>query len=504
MLQMPTIENIRDLWVSGMSQRQISRMLGVSRTTVRKYLAREDFNEKLPVRKPAANNKIDAVKPLIREMIDKEDERFRKQRFTATRMQTYLVDECGHQELARSYHSIRRYMNEYRARKLRDQDFAPGTMPLVWHPGEAQADFGEADFEDDGGALVRRKYLVMSFPYSNRMVCAVLPGEDCECVCQGLRYFFEYLGGVPRMILFDNATGIGRRVFGVMRESELFVRFRLHYGFQSRYANTESGWEKGCVENAVGAFRRNCLVPPLRIDRALPDYDLQVMLPKSFAFRERQEHYLKGCTVGQAYERDKEALHPLPAKAYEVRRIDTVRLNLAGTAELDGKHRYSLGQKYAGMRMIVSRSAWGVCFHTMDGMPARQFARRYGDEPTQDYDVEAILGSLVHKPNAWPNSCVREAMEDGGFRDYLDRVQGKDRTRALYLFKETVARFGFPVTSYAFNTLSAHGKVPDKADVQAFCLRLATFPPDRCDNDTGADLQVFDRLLPRKEVHHAV
>ena len=41
MLQMPTIENIRDLWVSGKSQRQISRMLGVSSWEASSMMASE-------------------------------------------------------------------------------------------------------------------------------------------------------------------------------------------------------------------------------------------------------------------------------------------------------------------------------------------------------------------------------------------------------------------------------------------------------------------------------
>lgn len=189
MLQMPTVESIRDLWAVGKSQRETARILNVSRGTVAKYLDKDDFNEKLPVKTKSWSSKDDPVKGKIRVLTDKEEGRFRKQKFTADRMHSYLVNECGYSELAHSYQSIRRYMKEYRALKARERDYAPGTMPLVWHPGEAQADFGGADFEMAGGKRERQKYLVLSFPYSNRIIRAVLPGENCECVCQGLRYF---------------------------------------------------------------------------------------------------------------------------------------------------------------------------------------------------------------------------------------------------------------------------------------------------------------------------
>lgn len=191
MLQMPTVESIRDLWAAGRSQGETARILNVSRGTVAKYLDKDDFNEKLPVKTGSWSSKDDPVKGKIRELTDKEEGRFQKQKFTAVRMHSYLVNECGYSELAHSYQSIRRYMEEYRALKARERDYALGTMPLVWHPGEAQVDFGEADFEMADGKRERQKYLVLSFPYSNRIICAVLPGENCGCVCQGLRYFFD-------------------------------------------------------------------------------------------------------------------------------------------------------------------------------------------------------------------------------------------------------------------------------------------------------------------------
>lgn len=70
-----------------------------------------------------------------------------------------------------------------------------GYDELVWHPGEAQ-DFGEADFRI-AGKLERLKYLVVSFPASNMAFAQIFRGENSECVCQGLRDIFEYLGGVP-------------------------------------------------------------------------------------------------------------------------------------------------------------------------------------------------------------------------------------------------------------------------------------------------------------------
>ena len=81
---------------------------------------------------------------------------------------------------------------------------ARATQELVWEPGSAQVDFGEADFNVNG--LCRRmKYLTVSFPYSNDGFTQVFGSETAECVCQGLRNIFEYIGGVPPLFSREDA-----------------------------------------------------------------------------------------------------------------------------------------------------------------------------------------------------------------------------------------------------------------------------------------------------------
>ena len=107
-------------------------------------------------------------------------------------------------------------------------------------------DFGEADFNEDTDC-VRRKYLTTSFPFSNDGLSQIFGGETAECVCQGLQDVFQYTGGVPYLLVFGNAKGVGRRICEKVMETELFSRFRAHYGFQIRFCNPQAGWEKGSV-----------------------------------------------------------------------------------------------------------------------------------------------------------------------------------------------------------------------------------------------------------------
>lgn len=73
--------------------------------------------------------------------------------------------------------------------------------------GSAQIDFGQARALIAGEETTVH-FLAVSFPYSNMRYVAALPGEDAECVCHGLSMVFERVGMAPRVLVFDNATGV--------------------------------------------------------------------------------------------------------------------------------------------------------------------------------------------------------------------------------------------------------------------------------------------------------
>lgn len=61
--------------------------------------------------------------------------------------------------------------------------------------------------------------------------------------------------------MFDNATGVGRRVCGIVRTIETFEAFSAHYGFDYSFCNPRPGHEKGNVERKVEFVRRNLFAP---------------------------------------------------------------------------------------------------------------------------------------------------------------------------------------------------------------------------------------------------
>lgn len=190
-------QRFKQLWIP--DQRNFKKT-GADPKTIRKYLSQEDFSPAPPVVQTQPS-KLDPFKPVIQEWLDEDKKHWRKQHHTAQRIYERLVEE---QRYTGSYSVVQRYL-----KKCRSVQTEKANLELVWDPGLAQVDFGEADFYESG-KLIRKKYLTLSFPYSNDGYSQVFGGETAECVCQGLVDIFEFIGGVPPLLIFDNATGVGR------------------------------------------------------------------------------------------------------------------------------------------------------------------------------------------------------------------------------------------------------------------------------------------------------
>ena len=61
---MPVVQDIRKMARGGSTVAEISRETGVSEPTVRKYIRKDDFSPKVPVKKPRPS-KLDPYKPTV-------------------------------------------------------------------------------------------------------------------------------------------------------------------------------------------------------------------------------------------------------------------------------------------------------------------------------------------------------------------------------------------------------------------------------------------------------
>lgn len=209
MLSMTQKNLIRKLYYEqGKGISEISREEGHDRKTVRKCIEQTDFNND-PFRESNAGRPL-KLKP-FHELIDSwllEDKKARmKQRQTARRIYTRLKDEYP-EEFGCCYKTVANYVSR-RRKDIYSSNIC--SLPLEHIPGEAQVDFGAADFYENGKKY-EGHYLNVSFPYSSQGYMQLFKGENQECLFEGLIAIFTFLNGVPTRLWFDNASTMVKRI----------------------------------------------------------------------------------------------------------------------------------------------------------------------------------------------------------------------------------------------------------------------------------------------------
>lgn len=474
---MSKVHSIRQMRMGGHNVSEISRTLEVSRDTVYKYLEDPDLSPQPPVRRKSASV-MDQYRPLIVSWLEEDAKSWRKQRHTAKRIWERLVEE-ENAEVSDS--TVRHYVCKLkRELGIGKERF----LDLVWAPGEAQADFGEADFYVMG---VRRRlsYFVLTFPFSNVGLAQVSPGENAECVCQALEDIFEFIGGVPVRIVFDNAAGVGRRIGDRVRTTGLFAAFAAHYGFAFSFCNPNAGHEKGSVENKVGFIRRNLFVP-------VPSFDTGRRFNKSLLDRcmalSEKGHWARGEEERALFVEDKVALIGLPGQPFDVVRYEVRKTDKLGRVRLESNHIYSAAPELALTEVVCALRAREVSIADANGALIVTHPRAYGSAPTSTTDPVNQLALLARKPGAWGNSQVRVALPEN-LRAYMDGLDGDARAERIRLMRNVSADKGWSAMVSAAESALAHTGRVDEAGITVAALRGESAPVDY---DEPVDLGVYD------------
>jgi len=135
---------------------------------------------------------------------------------------------------------------------------------------------------------------------------------------------FEYFGGVPRVLLYDNLrSAVLSRVGDAIRFHPRLLEFSGHYHFEPRPVAVARGNEKGRVERAIRFLRDRFFAA--RSFRDVDDLNAQFR-----RWREEWAH-ARPCpgnvdiTVAEALDKEREVLMPLPENRYCCDSIHTVK-----------------------------------------------------------------------------------------------------------------------------------------------------------------------------------
>lgn len=483
MISMSVVNSIRQLRKEGYSVSDIAKKTSVSRDTVYKYLKKDDFSPKIPTARQR-KSKLDPYRPIIERWLEEDLLTWKKQRHTSRRIWQRLCDEYGFDG---SETTVARYVKSIKDERREPTD---QFLDLAWSPGEAQADFGELDLYLN---LVKKRlsYFVLSFPYSNVGFAQIFPAENAECVCQALKQIFEYIGGIPRRIAFDNATGVGRRTCEAVRTTELFGRFAAHYDFSYSFCNPNAGHEKGNVEKKVGFIRKNLFVPLPNVAN-IASYN-KTLLARCEGLAKR-EHWKRGENQRELFVEDEFALIGLPEKGFDVVRYVKARANKQGKVSADGPHYYSTDPALAGHELIVALRAYEIEIFDTDAVSICAHARSYGSVPTDSTDPASQLALLCTKSNAWQNSQVRASLSDD-VRAYMDSLGKTDLKAEMRLLRDEAARSGWMATKQAVElAYAATGRI-DQASVAVSAARIAA--DDAISYDEPIDLGEYDAVFKK-------
>jgi transposase len=447
---MDQIHHIREMFYQqDKNISQIASETGLNRKTIRKYVDMEDFNSQPPTSGSGESHesKLDTFKPLIDEWLQADKLAPRKQRHTAKRVFRRLRDETEGFDC--SYRLVALYVKS-RKEELRLKR-TEGYIPLQHHPGEGQADFGTADFYENGKLHHEAKYLVLSFPYSNGGFFQLNYGENMECLLEGMVAIFEHIGGVPNEIWFDNTRTIVTQIIkgGGRNVTERFQRFCEHYRIKAVFMNPESGWEKGSVENKVGYLRRNELVPVPRFDSLQEEN--KSLLERCDADMQR-EHYDDDDNrfISELFQEDKARLLPLPSTPFDTALYTTANTDKYGKFTLDGgKHRYSASPAFCETCVNLKLTSSEVVVMDKNMHDIVRHKRLYGDEHER-MDWLPYLTYIARKPRSLRNSGIYDMMPQT-MQIYMDNCESKERGRVLKTLAELTERTGF---SSAVNTVS--------------------------------------------------
>ena len=438
MLEMTEIQKIRELYFEeGKNISEIQSLTGRDRKTIRMYINKENWNIRETEKHDKSFPKLEQYKAEIDEWLTEDKKAKKKQRHTAKRVFDRLVSQYG-EEFTCSYRTVAGYFS---IRKKEIYNNNKGYLPLEHRAGEAQADFGEAEYYENG-KLYSGKYLNLSFPYSNKGYFQLFKGENQECLFEGLKTIFEYIGGVPTRIWFDNPSTIVTKILknGERNLTDDFLRFSEHYRFNGAFCNANSGHEKGSVEGKVGYHRRNMLVPVPRFSR-LTDFNKELLIKCDEDAK--RDHYRKDTTIKELFEQDRAELLQLPKTQLDVSKYSTVKTNNYGRFYLNnGLHEYSVSPKYAATRVRIKITANNV-FPLDDSLrEIVKHERFYGENKQQSMKWLPYLTQLSRSPGALKYTGIYQMLPES-MQDFLGKCDKSSKGTVLKMIASLTTINGF-------------------------------------------------------------
>jgi transposase len=333
---------IKELRSEGLSIRAIAQRTGLSRNTVRKVLRGE---HRLVVASGPRGSKVEPFKDYLRE-------RFERYQLSAVR----LFAEIQGMGYSGSLPTVRRFVQRLKgpSRRLRQV-----TVRYETPPGkQAQADWADCGRFTGGDGVAFTVYVfVMVLSYARMLFVQFTTSMRLAQLLRCHSLAFEYFGGLPAQILYDNMKQIRT---GPGQLNEQFRDYADHYGFAIKTHRPYRPRTKGKVERMVDYIKDNFLAG--RTFGSLDELNAQT--------RHWLEHTANARVHGTTGLIPKEqwpleTLTPFHGRpAFESMRPVRRTVNNEAMVHYHGS-RYSVAPSYAGQTVRVHSE--GGCIHVHGG-----------------------------------------------------------------------------------------------------------------------------------------
>ena len=302
----------RAMAADGVSQREITRRLGINRRTVKRML---ESDAPPTYRRSPRGSKVDRFEAVIRATLEWCPD------IKAPRMTDILRDEHGYEG---SVDVVKR-----RLRELRPPAERPAQR-TAYRPGQVlQLDWLELPTRPRIAGRERRVYALLGMlPYSGAQSAHFSFDMTAESFLEGQTRLFDWLGGVPRECVYDNLRSVvARRQGDEVRWNQRFVHLRGHYAFHSAACTPRTPREKGSVEGGVRYLKTGFW--PARRVTSLADLDEQYTDWRD-RICNRRLHSTGRFLVHERLAAEREALRPLPPARFDYAYARESRVPLDG------------------------------------------------------------------------------------------------------------------------------------------------------------------------------